>query len=210
MAGVVILLAPGRVAAIHPGDEQIRRQLQEVLSRPEFRPPSWSLATWLAQQLAQFARWLGSLQGESPMLFWVLLIGCVVLLVLLVVHIALSVRPAFGWGGRRSDDQGAQEKRSRLSQGFFEEARRRAAQGDFTEAIRCLFLSLVYRFDESGLVLFPRPLTNREYLSLFGDRPEVRDHLRVFVDALDDLWYGQRPTDRYQYEHCLALYESLK
>ena len=33
--------------------------------------------------------------------------------------------------------------------------------------------------------------------------------LKVFVDTLDDHWYGQRATERERYENCLTLYESL-
>jgi hypothetical protein len=32
----------------------------------------------------------------------------------------------------------------------------------------------------------------------------------VFVDTLDDCWYGQRATDREHYQDCLARYESLQ
>ena len=56
---------------------------------------------------------------------------------------------------------------------------------------------------------FQKAYTNREYLSLLDARLPVRDQLRVFVDTLDDHWYGQRPSDRPQYERCLQIYEQL-
>src|SRR5439155_22300924 len=104
----------------------------------------------------------------------------------------------------------AEAKRGRLSLAYHEEARRRARQREFTEAIRFLFLSLVYRFDESGRIGFQRAATNREYLALFAERPRVQAELKVFVDTLDDHWYGQQPTNERQYESCLALYEQLQ
>jgi hypothetical protein len=103
----------------------------------------------------------------------------------------------------------ASAERARLSQACRQEACDRAAAGDFTEAIRFLFLSLVYRFDEEGRVLFQQAYTNREYPGLFDDRPQVNQDLRVFVDVLDANWYGQQPTDRRRYEECLALYDRL-
>ena len=51
-----------------------------------------------------------------------------------------------------------------LSIGYREEAARRAEAGDYTEAVRFLFLSLVYRFDERGRVSLHKDCTNREYL----------------------------------------------
>ena len=47
-------------------------------------------------------------------------------------------------------------------------------------------------------------------LALFADRPEVQSALGVFVDTLDDCWYGQRATDHAHYQDCLARYERLK
>ena len=64
-----------------------------------------------------------------------------------------------------------------------------------------LFLIMPYSQDPGS--------TNREYLALFAERPRVNADLKVFVDTLDDHWYGQRPTDQAQYVQCLALYETL-
>ena len=51
--------------------------------------------------------------------------------------------------------------------------------------------------------------TNREYLQLLGEDLPVRGQLAVFVDTLDEHWYGQRPADRSQFERCEALYDRL-
>jgi hypothetical protein len=205
----------GRVAAVlaaapQPSNDEIRRQLKEVLSRPEFSQggrENWlpRLGNWLSDIFT----WLGGLYDTAPVLYWVLLVGCLVLLVLLLTHIGWTVRRVlFTTPLSHGSDRG-ERQRFQLSRTYWEEARRRAADMDFTEAIRFLFLSLVYRFDESGRVNFQRAYTNREYLALFADRPAVHDQLKVFVDMLDDYWYGLRSTDRRQYEDCLALYEGL-
>jgi hypothetical protein len=179
------------------------------LARPEFAPPGGA-QLWLLQRLADFFDWLGGLREVNPILFWVLLAGALLLLALLAAHIAWTVRRALFVGPRLAGSEPPGERRERLSLAYWEEARRRAARGEFTEAIRFLFLSLVYRFDESGRALFQEAYTNREYLGLFADRPQVQAELRVFVDTLDEHWYGQRPTDEQQYRDCLALYERLK
>lgn len=193
-----------------PPADEVRRRLAEVLSRPEFTGVSES--SWLEpflEWLAGVFRWLGELQGTAPVVFWILLVSCVVLLLVLVAYIAWAVGRAFGGGARLPDEAKAAERRGRQSRIYLEEARRRAAEQEFTEAIRCLFLSLVYRFDESGRVSFHQANTNREYLALLTDRPPVHEQLRVFVDTLDDHWYGQRPTNRGRYEECLSLYQQM-
>jgi hypothetical protein len=193
-----------------PSEDKVRRTLEEVLSRPEFSPGSQtSWMTSLLQHLAAFAAWLGSLHGTAPVLFWLLLLGCLLLLVLLLGHIVWTVQRVLYRRGRTLDEERPEQRRERPSQLYEAEARRRAAAGDFTEAIRYLFLALVYRFDESGRVNFQQACTNREYLALFADRPSIQDRLRVLVDTLDDYWYGQRPTDSRQYEDCLNLYQGL-
>jgi hypothetical protein len=139
-------------------------------------------------------------------------LGCVLALLVILGLAAFGFRRSFARGRLRraaAAEREAAARRSRLSATYRAEAGERAARGDFTEAIRYLFLSLVYRFDESGRVSFQKANTNHEYLDLLGPRLPVRDQLRVFVDLLDDHWYGQHPCDAAQYEQCHDLYERL-
>jgi hypothetical protein len=201
---------PGLLATPRPSEDEVRRTLQEVLSRPEFAPktrPAW--LAWLLERLAAFFSWLASLHQTAPVLFWLLLLGCLLLLVLLLGQIFWTVRRVLYRKTRLIRAESAEEQRGRLSRICETEARRRAAAADFTEAIRYLFLALVYRFDEKSQVSFQQAYTNREYLGLFADRPHIQDRLRVFVDTLDDYWYGQQPTVSRQYEDCLSLYQEL-
>src|SRR5215831_4625874 len=209
--GLALLLWPGGnlAAAPHPERGTVRRQLDEILSQREFRGPSRGEPPWLERQLRAFVAWLGSLYDAAPFLFWLLLVSCVVFLASTLFVASRKIRRLFFLDkGRRKRDADT-ARREELSRTYREEARLRAGRGDFTEAIRYLFLSLVFRFDESGRVLFPRAYTNREYLRLFDDRPDVGPGLRVFVDTLDDHWYGQRPADEGLYRHCLEAYEGL-
>src|SRR5205823_2314059 len=73
--------ANGRAAPPHPGDDAIRRQLEDVLSRPEFSPARPGEPWWL-RYLAAFFDWLGALHATAPLLYWLLLGTCVTLLVL--------------------------------------------------------------------------------------------------------------------------------
>jgi tetratricopeptide (TPR) repeat protein len=198
-----------RAAVPSPDSATIHQKLAEILARPEFRQHLQNLS-WLARVLKDFFAWLGSLYDNAPGLFWLILGVCVTLLLLLLAHIIWTARQAFATGEAAVDAREAAERRQRLSHAYQQQALDRAAQGEYTEAIRFLFLSLVYRFDEEGRVLFQRAYTNREYLTLFADRPGVNEDLRVFVDTLDDHWYGQQPSDAGRYQECLSLYERLR
>lgn len=207
----VAAILPGLLAAApQPAEDEIRSTLHQVLSRPEFTPaarPAW--VQWLLQRLADFFSWLGTMRQAAPFLFWLVLVGSLLLFVLLMGYLFWTMRRVLYRQRRLLRVETAEQQSSRLSQMCEAEARRRAAAADFTEAIRYLFLALVYRYDEKGRVNFQQASTNREYLDLFADRPRIQDRLRVFVDTLDDYWYGQRPTESRQYQDCLSLYQEL-
>jgi hypothetical protein len=199
------LLLPGAAPA-RPGEGEVRDELERIFDRPEFRRRPLFNWEWLERLLA----WLASLHSEQPALFWLILIGCLVLLALLLGHIVWTVWSAFSWRPRLGDDAPAAAERRRESARLGAAAEERARAGDFTEAIRLLFLSLLYAFDESGRLRLQPSLTNREYLGLFEGRPAVRRELGVFVDVLDANWYGQRPTSGAQYEECRTLYDAVR
>lgn len=198
---------PAAAAAPEPGEPEIREKLEEVFSRPEFQPQEIR-ESFLERWISKFFAWLASLRGESPLLFTFLISTFIALLIALLVYLAWWARWSFSERGAAAGAVAA-ERRRQLSLACREEAEHRAALGEYTEAIRHLFLSLVYRFDESGRVSFLRAYTNREYLTLFHDRPTEQTTLTVFVDALDDHWYGQRPAERAEYDACVRLYEGL-
>jgi hypothetical protein len=203
----ILLLGAG--AARGGSDEAaIRSELARVYERPEFRQDG-DLLTQLFRWLAKIFDRLGTLHGDSPVLFWVVLVSCLVLLALLLGHVTWTVVRAV-FPGRRPGVDSLAEERRRLSASFQAEADASAAAGQFTEAVRLLFLCLVYAFDEAGRVPFRPALTNREYLHFFDDRPHVAGNLRVFVDLLDANWYGQRTTRGDEYDSCRSLFDSVR
>jgi hypothetical protein len=188
--------------------EQIRAKTEDIFARREFRDEP----SWLTRLLTDFVRWLAGLYTTAPLVFWALVVGCALVLLLIVVLAVYGLRRSFARQRVRRAAEAEREaaaRRGRLSAAYRAEAHERAARGEFTEAIRFLFLSLVYRFDEKGRVGFQKAFTNHEYLDRLGPRLPVREQLQVFVDLLDDHWYGQHPSDAAQYEQCLGLYERL-
>jgi hypothetical protein len=186
--------------------EQVQHALDAVFKRPEFdeRPSFFRLG----ELLARFFAWLASLHGTAPVLYWVLLLGCVILLGLLLSHLGWVVYSALFY--RRGGSSAAERQwRRHLSRDYAEAASQAARAGDYTEAVRCLFLSLVYHFDESGRVTYLPSGTNREYLAGFADRPAVYRDLALFVDILDDNWYGQQTTSPQQYQRCRSVFDAI-
>jgi hypothetical protein len=214
LAGLVLLalsLPPACPAsAPHPDGPAVRERLDDIFSRPRLRRAKTDPPDVLGRLLRGFLEWLGSLRDRSPFAYWLLLVLGGALVGLLVFFVARRVRRVFTVGEGRGSPPADEQRRRQLSRAWRDEAGRRAERGEFTEAVRCLFLSLVHRLDETGQVLFRQSHTNREYLRLFDDRPALASSLREFVDVLDDHWYGQRPTDEPLYRHCLGLYQDLE
>jgi len=207
-AWAVFAMPSWAFAVPSPQPDDVRRTTREVFQRPEFRESGQrDSGSWILRQIAAFFRWLGGLYDGSRGLFWLILIGCIVLLAAMIALIVFQVRTAFAVGGRRRRVDADRAGRLMQSGQCRAAADERAAAGDFTEAVRYLFLALVYRFDECGRISFHKEYTNREYLDLMSD--SVRNELRLLVDVLDDHWYGQRPSRRQQYETCLAVYDRL-
>ncbi len=200
------LLAGSSAGAAGPDDETVRRTLAGVFDRSEFDESPRGLD--LRRMLAELFAWLGSLLDAAPGLFWLLLLGCLLLLGLLVGHLVWTVCSALSWNRRRKGEEHVQRRR-RLSASFAAAAEKAAADGDYTEAVRCLFLCLVHHFDESGRLSFLPSGTNREYLEQFVGRPTVHADLAVFVETLDHDWYGQRPTPPEQYRRCRDLFDRV-
>ena len=208
--GVLLALNPDVAAQPSPSPDIIRHTNEEILERPEFQLQRSGKGNWLLRKLGELMDWLGGLAETAPVLFWLLLIICIGALIAVVILIVLQFRAVFtrSYRDRSASAQAAAQRRG-LAATYRREAEQRASAGDYTEAVRYLFLSLVYRLDERGRVSLHQAYTNREYLELLGDRLPVRDSLRIIVDTLDDHWYGLRPCDCSQYEACLAVYERI-
>src|SRR5262249_50318099 len=161
-----------------------------VYARPEFQPPPPSDLLWLAEAIARLFAWLGNLPDTNPVLAWILITVCIFLLVLLLGHIIWTIWAVFSVD-HRPRSQAALAEQRRQSERYRQEALAEAGEGRYTAAIRLLFLSLVYAFEERGTLLFRPALTNREYLAVVGNRPALRRGLAVFVQLLDDNWYGE-------------------
>jgi hypothetical protein len=211
VAGVAALAGSAAAPPVpHPAAFEVNQQVKRVYALPEFLPENTAdPLRWIWLKIERFFHWLTTIYDTQPLLYWTLLVVCLTLLALLLTHITWTVRRLLFVGATEGGDLKEGGHRERLSATYREEALRRAALGDFTEAIRHLFLSLVYHYDESGRVSFKRAYTNREYLGLFAERPQVHSELKVFVDALDQHWYGVRPANQERYDECLALYQSL-
>lgn len=190
-----------------------RERLEQILLRREFRDPAESVVAKFMRDLRQrISSLLESLLealfgGDKGATFnsglrAVILGAGAVALVLLGRALVLAFL-------RRHKEERKRGKKKILGEEIDETttatdlaaaARALAARGEFREAVRKLFVALLYQLDERGLVRLHSEATNREYLALVRDLSRLHPVMAPMTDTFDRVWYGREPVDRDRYE----------
>lgn len=175
-----------------PGE--VRRAVEDVLSRPEFRESQPSITdqalAWLSQQLNRF---LALVAGND--------VGQVVFSVLLAVA-AFAVVIGFALFARRFRRSGSTDRAAvvgstgRSAAEWEELATAAAASGNLREAVRCRYRALVAEFAARGLLDELPGRTAGQYLdAVMADLPEAAPAFRRATDLFERAWYGRAAVD---------------
>lgn len=83
--------------------------------------------------------------------------------------------------------------------------------GKYREAIRCLYLAMLVRFDEFGIARFNRWETNWEHLARIQPSPKYDGSLKfnLTTRAFDRYWYGMHPCGAPEAADFRAAYTAL-
>jgi len=198
-----------------PPPDVVRRAAAEVISRPHYRLGEGGdeavstierLYDFFARLLRPLSDAFAALFEASPFLALLLLVGLLVLLVVLVAHIAYSIKAALR--EPKPTPLGALEDPADLIPETWERRSREAAEcGDFMSAVRFLFRACLVRLTRARKEPFRRAATNREYLRHF-EGTDARDHLATFVELIDIKWYAGGDSTEMDYEQCLSAHEA--
>lgn len=190
---VIIELAAVELPANGRDPEQIRRVVEDVLSRPEFADAQPSLFQrvlgWLGQQLARFL----SLVGESGLgqVAFALVLG--LSLAAIVVGLVLFARrvrrsgTAPGAATVGSGGRSGQEWRTLASDA--------EGDGDHRVAVRCRYRALVADFAEAGWVEEIPGRTSGQYRrAVEQDVPTAGAAFARATEVFERAWYGSTET----------------
>ncbi len=211
-----------------PGAEAAREQAKEILNGPGYRSSDGRSQGWLAlavQRIAMAIRdflegldrprppgWsLGGLpQGLDRAVVGVIIAFLVAglgwFLTLAILRFRRQARRASAGGGILGDDEEELTADQWLSQAALLER-----QGRTREAVRCLYLAMLMRADEFGVMRFLRGETNWEHERRFRRspaRPEGFDLAGPTRD-FDQIWYGYREAASADVAEFRAAYEAL-
>jgi hypothetical protein len=191
-----------------------RQKLEEILSRAEFREPGENgVARFMRELRERIGRALqtllealfGSERGaafDSGLRIVVLAAGGVALLLLVravAQALARRKRPAKRKKKGKKSVLGEEIEETTTAADIVTSARALAARGEHREAVRKLFVALLYQLDERGLVRLRAEATNREYVALVRDVARLYPIMGTLADTFDRVWYGHEEIDREAY-----------
>lgn len=191
---------PGEVA-------DAQQQAEQILSSPvyadygEKEGRNWldRLGRRLGEIIAAF---LDKLFGQAPQIdpllpvlpfaflttvAWVLLaIVLLVALIFVLMHVKIRARRKRVGGILEEDEP------ERTASEWLDRANDLEAEGRYREAVRCLYIASLVRFDESNVAKFIRHETNWEHLYRIEASPKMPEEadFRKLTQSFDLIWYG--------------------
>jgi hypothetical protein len=191
-------------------DEQIRTLAAEILSRDEFFRPGRAEEAWRAvlERVLGFLDFLEALRISSPLVYWVILAGLLLVSVVLLIHVGWTVRIAL-----RMPRPEAREPRSPSGPGFIDQAERLAGEERFLEAARRVELAALDLLLRRRVIELSRSdpgRTLREQVRR-SDLPEPeRGSLVALQKRLEAGLFREHAADRSLYEAWLDLHRRLE
>jgi len=196
--------------------DEVRAALADILARPEYNDPFSRFADHVEAMVAaavrlvrELFRGLQGLLYTAPLLYWLIVAACLVVLFLLLAHIAWTLHHAVAMDRRGPERDAAGLPAPDTPASLRAQAEQAASEGAYLDAIRLLLRSMALELRSRGRTAVFRSLTNREFAGEFRDDPALFGELSGFVELLDDRWYGMHPCDEKDYAQCRTAYDKV-
>ncbi len=171
---------------------EIHRAVEEVLSRPEFRPAARPLLdriwTWVMARLGELLASLTATTAGS-------LIGLVLFAAILALLAVLAVRFARTMSRSPEVEAAIVAAPRRSAAAWRAEAEAHEAAGEWRQAVRCRYRALVADLSTHGVVEEVPGRTSGEYRGeVARNLPAAAEAFAGATEVFDRAWYGRRPT----------------
>ena len=155
---------------------------------------------------------LPELGGLGYILFWVILGGGVLGLIIVIARNSSShkpdeqapTEPQEAEDGALTTQAGSNEQLVRDVSSLLEQARAAASAGDYNRAVQRAHAALLHRLDHDGLIRVAPFRTNGDYLRDLGPQPDLRSSVRQIVRDVEQVQFGTTRADASLYERVLA------
>ena len=172
---------------------EVFRRIQEFLSRfmPRFGAPAVGGS---------------ALAGVIPYVQLLVILAAIALVIFALRFIKVRRRAATIGQGLLSDEEAALP-----ADEWLKRADQLAREGQHRQAVRCLYLACLVRFDEHGIIPLRREETNWEHLRrLDKSRTRPADlNFREATSRFDTVWYGERTKGMEDVAWFRSQYESV-
>jgi hypothetical protein len=213
-------LAP-RTAA----DQDLRPKLDEILSRPEYRPQheeESSIRGW-ARKLKKLItdllnktfgsaapRPVASNQGEGAAFFRM------IILVATIISLVIGIYRLSRFRFRRKKAEEESEIREVLGEeiaadataaDLLSAARELAQKGEFRAAIRRTYIAMLFEYEQRGKLNLHRAKTNRDYLNALRPETAIFPSFSSMTGDFERVWYGQQRATEAEFDRFVAQYQ---
>jgi hypothetical protein len=199
------------VAAASPlSDQEIRSLAAEILSRDEYFRPGLAEEAWRAvlARILGFFDFLEALRIASPFIYWAILFGLMLTALLLLAHVAWTVRIAL-----RMPRPEASESGRPSGPGFLEQAESLAREERYLEAARRVELGTLELLLRRRVIELSRSDPGREFREQVRGSalPEAeRSALISLQRRLEAGLFRENKADRSLYQAWLELHGRLE
>lgn len=217
IAAALTALGAGWGAAERPTPTELRRMITEILASGYQleEPLTVRIERWLTELLMRLLQAIGSLAesgplaGMAPWVWWVLFGICLVLLVLIIVHIAVTVRGLLVEPLRRARREPRRRQREDPAS-VLRSAEQALGRGEYERAIRLLYRATLLRLDRLGLLSHDPARTNWENLhALQASDRSVREAMEELTGTLDRVIYAGEPATERTWRTCRGRVDVL-
>lgn len=87
--------------------------------------------------------------------------------------------------------------------------RQARAEGNLRLAIRLYYLGLLKKLNETGLIIWKKDKTNRDYLTELFSRNEYFDEVKTLTLSYEQIWYGEHHLTTESFEKITAGFETV-
>ncbi len=211
---MIVLVALLALQETLPEGAEIRRRAERILASPEYSTEGApagdpgvleAILRWLQKRLGELMR----LGQDSPHLFWLVLISCLVILGGIFLHAGIVLSRAL-----RESRAGAAEPvlagpGAEDPSSILDRARDAARRGQAAEAARLSHRASVAGLGLRGLLRLEDTLTTGDCRRQLAASPRDREAFDALVRIYEPAWFGKAPVEPGEVESCLTLASRL-
>ena len=193
--------------------DTIKTLTNQILSTKDLAPRK-TFGQWLMEK---FTQWKGPNlnlhHGWIGIIFWIIIIWCVLTLIAILVHFIWTISKLIGSKvNLNANSLGISNGTIKISSytQLYQMAQDFASNGMFREAIGTMTAALLRWLDSMEIVSFHESKTNGDYIREYSADSLGKNEFRKFINISDQTLYGNNPCNSQIYDNMNSLMEHIR